>query len=87
LKECRFEIPYPIKVVRFGEPEILGSIEKETILLGVNSLDKGKHETLNTIIEEYIHLKHGSGDCTRGFQTASINELINYMKLVNAYNL
>ena len=50
-------------------------------------MDKGIHDVVNTIIEEYIHLKHDVRDQTREFQYAAINELINYMKMKNSYTL
>ena len=87
LKECKLDIPYPIRIVKFGDSFVYGGVEGKTILVGINSLEKGKHETLNTIIEEYMHIKSGASDCTREFQTALIDEFINYIKLINAYNL
>lgn len=75
---------YSIIVGRFSDPDVMGSVIKvtNTIVVGTGSLDKGVHETVNTIIEEYIHLKSGAPDCTRHFQTASIDELINYIKVI-----
>lgn len=82
LHDADFEINYKILVVDFKRAEILGSIDKENniILLDVKAIDKGKDEVINTIIEEYTHLKYGVADETRGFQTAIITELINYMR-------
>ena len=47
-------------------------------------MDRGIQELVNTIIEEYIHLKYKVRDETREFQHAVINELITYMKKVNS---
>lgn len=80
--DAKFQFDYKIKIVDFKDKELLGSIDKEKqeVLIGVMALDRGADETINTCIEEYIHLKHGVADETRGFQTAVIWELINYMK-------
>lgn len=80
--DAKFSFDYKIKVVDFKRKDILGSIDKENqlILLDIKSIDKGVDEVVNTVIEEYIHLKYGVADETRGFQTAIITELVNYMK-------
>lgn len=87
LEECQLPNEYNIVVANFEEKCILGTINKEksTIVLSNNALDLGVHDTVNTIIEEYIHLKWNVKDETRAFQTASINMLINYAKKMNAY--
>lgn len=83
LHDANYRIEYEIKIVDFKKEDILGSInrEKNQILIDVKCLDKGVDETINTIIEEYIHIKYGVADETRGFQTSIITEFINYMKL------
>lgn len=80
--DAGFKMDYQIKVVDFKDTEILGSIDKDNkiILLDIQTLDKGVDETINTIIEEYIHLKYGVADKTRGFQTSIITEFICYMR-------
>jgi len=82
-QDADFVMDYKIKVVDFNNSNVLGSILKEEklILLDVQSLDLGIDQTINTLIEEYIHLKFGVYDETRGFQNAIITEFINYMKL------
>jgi hypothetical protein len=87
LKECKFNIPYEIKVVSFPEKRQMGGVSGETILIDVDAFDKGKDFVVGVIIEEYIHIKHDVCDETREFQNASISELVNYMKEINAYNL
>lgn len=83
-QDADFIMDYKIKVVDFNNTQILGSFLKEEkiILLDVQSLDLGIDQTVNTLIEEYIHLKFGVADETRGFQNAIITEFINYMKLI-----
>lgn len=83
LAKAKFDIPYDIKVVDFRRRNQVGGVSGNTILLGVKNFDEGDHYIVNTILEEYIHIKHQVADETRGFQTASINELVSYMKLIN----
>ena len=80
--DVNFKMDYKIKIVDFKDTKILGSIDKENrlILVDVNAIDRGFDITVNTIIEEFIHLKHGVYDETRGFQDAIITEFIVYMK-------
>lgn len=86
-KECQFDMPYPVKIVEFAEKQVHGMAEDGTVYLSVLALDQGKTHTANVIIEEYIHLKHNVADETRAFQKSAIIEFINYMKLINTYNL
>ena len=79
----KFKIPYKIKFVTFTDSSVLGMADDETIYLSPHNLDKGVHFTVNTIIEEYIHLKSGASDETRAFQDASIDMFITYMKELN----
>lgn len=80
--DAGFQFDYKIKVVDFREKDTMGSIDKENslVLLSIKAIDQGTDYVLNTCIEEYIHLKWGVADETRGFQDAVITELINYMK-------
>jgi len=86
LKECKFDLPYEIKIVSFSNQKIMGSVDENVILLSRVAFDKGKQYVVNTIIEEYIHIKYGVNDETRAFQDASIDLLITYMKNINAFN-
>lgn len=81
LNDSSFDIPYPIQVVEFKNKQIMGSINEDVILIGSRNFSEGDHYIVNTILEEYIHIKHGVHDETRAFQTAAINELVTYMKL------
>ena len=85
LKEVHFDMNYPIKVALFDEKEVMGTVQYETIILSDICVKKGINEVVNTIIEEYIHIKYQVFDETRGFQTAIISELITYMKNVNTH--
>ena len=88
-KECDFEIPYEIKYATFKDKKILGiaEMDENCIYLSDIGLEKGVNDVCNTIMEEYIHLKHGVRDETRAMQTATITEIISYMKRKNAYVL
>jgi len=85
--EVNYEIPYDIQVVVFQDKKILGTINKKDGLIYLSDIciAKGVNEVVNTIIEEFIHLKYDVQDKTRAFQTAAITELIEYMKKANAY--
>ena len=89
LHECGFPIEYPIVIARFDNPDTLGFADhkEKRIIVSEQGMDRGIHDIVNTIIEEYIHLKHDVRDMTRAFQYAAINELINYMKKVNSHVL
>lgn len=88
-KESDLSIPFEIKTAVFAKKNILGIADGDTmsIVLSDIALDKGVNDVANTIIEEYIHLKHDVKDETRAFQTAAIGEFITYMKRRNAYVL
>lgn len=87
--ECALDIPYEVIAGNFVSPTILGTTNKKEKLIIVSPvcIEKGINETVNTIIEEYIHLKYGASDCSRAFQTAAISELVTYMKIKNTYVL
>jgi hypothetical protein len=86
-KECNFRMPYEVKVVRFTDPDLYGTIEKELILISDICLDKGPHEVANTLIEEAIHIKYNAADESRKFQTCLIDEFLTYMKNQNTINI
>lgn len=86
-KECGFEINYPIVVALFDEKRVLGCASNETIYLSDICISKGVNEVVNTIIEEFVHLKYGAKDETRDFQTAIITEFVDYMKKSHAYSI
>jgi len=85
LKECEFEIPYEVKLGIFDNKDILGLAHKGEIIVSDVCIEMGVNEVVNTVIEEFIHLKYGCEDKTRKFQTSIIAEFIGYMKQKNAY--
>lgn len=83
--ECDINIEYPIKVAIFDCKDIMGCAIGGEIVLSDVGLERGVNEVVNTIVEEYIHIKYDVRDETRGFQTAIITEFISYMKKKNAF--
>lgn len=80
LEKGGYKIEFPIKVVRFVRPEVLGLAESETIFISDKCFTMGKREIINTIIEENQHLKTGHADETREMQTDLINLFIGEME-------
>jgi len=80
LSKAGFHVPYVIKVGIFADKDTLGCADGEVIVISEVNLEKGITEVINTIIEEFIHIKYGVSDESRGFQTAIITEFITYMK-------
>ena len=89
LAECKLPNKFNIVVGNFSNPSILGyANHKDTeIVLSEKGLERGLHDVVNTIIEEYIHLEYDVRDCTPQFQLEAINLLINYAKKINSYNI
>ena len=86
-KEAKIDIPYEILYAEFQDKNWFGLALNNKIHLSTLGLERGVQETVNTIMEEYVHLKYNVKDCTRQFQTASINEFINYLKKEHSYIL
>jgi hypothetical protein len=62
---------YEIMIVRsLGEETMaLADLEKQLIVIAKPSFERGTKYLMATMIEEYMHLKTGFGDCTRSMQT------------------
>jgi hypothetical protein len=88
-EECNYLGPleYPIVLARFEKKEILGfaDMKNKCIVLSENCISGGVQKVIETIIEEYIHLKYDVKDETRSFQDASIQELVTVLKIKNSY--
>lgn len=87
--ECDYKevTDYEVVVARFEKKSVLGfaDIEKQRIVLSETCMDSGIQTIIETMIEEYIHLKYEVKDETRGFQDAAIKELVKILKMKNAY--
>lgn len=85
LSESDFKIQYEIKAAVFDDKNIFGCAYNDLILISEICFEAGVNQVVQTIIEEYIHIKYKVFDETRGFQDAVIKEMVTYMKKKNAY--
>lgn len=76
-----FEITYPVSVVESLGTEILGMAADETIYVSHRAFMMGTKTVAGTLIEEFIHLKHGLSDCTRGLQNYLLDRLVSMGEL------
>jgi len=87
--ECNYKevLDYDIIIARFEKKDILGlaDIQNQKILLSEICMESGLQTIIETLIEEYIHLKYEVKDETRGFQDATIKELVKLLKVKNSY--
>jgi hypothetical protein len=68
---------YPIKIVESLGEGCLGLAKDETIFIAEQVLHMGGTKQLaSTLIEEYIHLRHGWHDLTRELQTFLFDKLV-----------
>jgi len=73
LKEAGFDIKYPIKIVKFHNPNVLGQADDSIIYLSEKLFNMGKRKLAAVIIEENEHNSTGWGDETREFQSHFID--------------
>jgi len=87
--ECNYKevTDYEIIIARFEDKKILGiaDYENSRIILSEICMESGLQTIIETVIEEYIHLKYEVKDETRGFQDAAIKELVKLLKVKNSY--
>jgi len=87
--ECDYKevTNYEVVVARFEKKDVLGlaDFQNQRIILSENCMENGIQTIIETMIEEYIHLKYEVKDETRGFQDAAIKELVKILKIKNAY--
>ena len=68
---------YPIKIVESLGENILGLAEDQTIFIAERVFHLGGTKQLaSTLIEEYVHLKHGYADMTRELQSFLFDKLV-----------
>ena len=67
---------FPIVVVETLGKNVLGRAKKGKIFLAREVFEMGTKMVAITLIEEYIHLKHGHGDMTRGMQNLLFNKIV-----------
>jgi len=80
-------IGYEVTIARFENKEIYGfaDFKNQKIVVSEMCIEKGVQSVIETMIEEYIHLKYEVKDETRSFQNAAITEITNLLKIHNAY--
>jgi hypothetical protein len=87
--ECDYKevTDYELTIARFEKKDILGiaDVQNQKIILSEVCMENGIQCIIETMIEEYIHLKYEVKDETRGFQDAAIKELVKILKVKNAY--
>jgi len=68
---------YPIRVVEALGSETLGLAMDDTIFVAERAFQMGgAKQVAATLIEEYVHLRHGHLDCTRGMQNFLFEKLV-----------
>lgn len=86
LGEMKYQTSFPIKVVEFDKPEILGhaDMKTKTILLASSTFDKGRREIALTIMEETEHLISQKPDESREFEAHILSQWLKSMEESNA---
>jgi hypothetical protein len=75
---------YPINVVESLGSGTLGMAFDETIWIAERAFQMGgAKQVASTLIEEYIHLKHGWSDCTREMQNFLFEKLVSVGEEMN----
>ena len=86
LKQNNVDINYDINVGFFEDKNILGQADNERIILSKEVFEKGRKKIVETIYEEFIHLKYNFKDETRPMQDFLIQGLISqFEKQSNIY--
>lgn len=82
LFEAGIPVSYKIHVAIFPEEAVLGSVimSSKTILLSGAAFEHGQKKLIETILEEYFHIKSGCHDYTRSFQDFIINQMVSAME-------
>lgn len=77
-----FSIKYPVVVVESLGTDVLGLAMDDTIYLAHRAFMIGTKTVAGTLIEEFIHLKHGYPDMTRQMQNYLFDRLVSLGELV-----
>lgn len=75
-----FKIKYPIKIAIFKDKNVLGSIDREDIILSTDVFDCGKKRIIETILEETFHIESQAKDLTRRFQDHLITQFVSLLE-------
>lgn len=76
-----FDIKYPILPVESLGSNILGMAMGERIYIAQRAFMMGTKTVAGTLIEEYVHLKHGLMDCSRPLQNYLLDKLVSLGEL------
>lgn len=82
IKDVGLDIGYECKIVSFESNNVLGTIDTKNslIILSEKLFNKGKRETVATILEEWAHLESKASDETREFQNYLIGQIITLLE-------
>jgi hypothetical protein len=76
-KKLGFQVSeYPIIVTDTLGPNILGMAENDRIYISRRAFMQGTNRVAGTLIEEFIHLRYGHKDETRGMQEFLLDRLV-----------
>ena len=78
-KRLGYEVDeYPILFVESLGNNVLGSadISSRTVMISRQAIDSGDAMLAGTLLEEWVHLKHGYSDCERDMQNWLFNQVI-----------
>lgn len=80
-----YDDSYPIKVVKDLGEGVMGLADRKTntIFISAQCFEHGTKYLAATLYEEWLHLKYGVDDYTRGFQDATINHLMTAIERLN----
>lgn len=67
---------YPISIVESLGSETLGMAMDDTIFIAARTFDMGTKYVAGTLVEEYLHLRHGYSDCSREMQNFLFDRLM-----------
>ena len=67
---------YPVVVVRDLGENVLGMVKGKKILLTIRVFEMGTKQLTSTLLEEYIHVSRGYGDCEREMQNFLFDTII-----------
>lgn len=67
---------YPIVMMDSLGPGIDAQVKDGKIIISKTCFTKGTKYLASTLIEEFVHLRHGHGDCTRELQTYLFDTIV-----------
>jgi hypothetical protein len=85
LKEMKYEIPFPVKIVDFDNEDVMGQadLKNREIFISIKTFDMGRREIAMTLIEETEHILSQKEDETRAFQTHIFSQWLKTMEEAN----